>query len=374
MPMNNEICRMLGVEFPILAFSHCRDVVAAVTNAGGFGVLGAVSFTAEALDLELRWIDEAVGGRPYGVDMLIPHTYVGSEQGGLDLAALAAKIPDEHRRFLDDLLVRHGVEPVGEAIEVRPAGMTTREAVDLIEVAFDHPIKLLASALGPPPPEAVERAHRHGAVVAGLAGTTRHALRQRDAGVDIVIAQGYEAGGHTGDIATMVLVPEVVDAVAPLPVLAAGGIGGGRQMAAAFALGAKGVWTGSVWLTTHEAETHPVVKQKFLAASSSDTVRSRSSTGKPARQLRTAWTEAWDDPSTTMPLPMPLHSMLVNQARRRIGQAAMGDNPGARELVNYFVGQVVGSAKEIRSAQAVVMDMIEEFIETVDQIGLNLTG
>ncbi len=373
MTMNNVICQMLGVDFPIVAFSHCRDVVAAVTNAGGFGVLGATSFTADELDVELRWLDDAVGGRPYGVDMLIPHRYVGSETGGLDTGELARQIPAAHRRFLDDLLVRHGVEPFGDSPVIEPQGLSHREALDLLDVALGHSsIKLVASALGPPPPELVERAHARGAVVAGLAGSAKHARRQRDAGADIVVAQGYEAGGHTGEITTMVLVPEVVDVVAPLPVLAAGGIGRGRQVAAALALGAQGVWTGSVWLTTSEAETNPIVVQKFLAATSSDTVRSRASTGKPARQLRSAWTEAWEDSATPAPLPMPLHSMLVNPARERIDRAALGDNPGARELVTYFVGQIVGAAHEVRSARAVVTDMIEEYIDAVERLGVTL--
>src|SRR5213079_3521519 len=154
--------------------------------------------------------------------------------------------------------------------------------------------------------------------VAALAGKPQHAERSLARGVDLIVAQGTEAGGHTGEISTMVLVPEVVDAVSPTPVLAAGGIGNGRQIAASLALGAQGVWCGSVWLTTEEAETHPIVKEKFLAASSSDTVRSRASTGKPARQLRTAWTEAWDSPDNPDPLPMPLHGMLIADAQRRM--------------------------------------------------------
>ena len=169
----------------------------------------------------------------------------------------------------------------------------------------------------------------------------------------------------------MVLVPEVVDTVFPLPVLAAGGIARGRQLAAALAHGAQGAWTGSVWLTTQEAETHPVVRDKFLAATSSDTVRSRSTTGKPARQLRTAWTDAWDDPASPDPLPMPLQFALVDEAYQRIQRSA-STRPGAADLITYFVGQVVGSLNEVKSARQVVFEMVEEYIEVAEQMASSL--
>ena len=375
--MHTGICDQLGIEYPVLAFSHCRDVVAAVSRGGGFGVLGATTMTPDQLDMELRWIDEAVGGRPYGVDVLIPEKLAGMERGsGFDGARLADLIPEEHRRFLDALLAEYGIEateerdegglvPGGATASKFAAGLTGEGALRLIEVALTHPIRLVANALGAPPKEMLEAAHDAGVPVAALAGKRQHAERHVRAGVDIVVAQGYEAGGHTGEIATMVLVPEIVDAVAPVPVLAAGGIARGRQMAAALALGAQGVWTGSVWLTTQEAETHPVVKEKFLAASSSDTLRSRSITGKPARQLKSAWTDAWDGPDSPGPLPMPLQPMLTDYALFRIRRAAAAGNPGAVQLVNYFVGQVVGSLDAVRPARQVLSEMIEEYVEVV---------
>jgi NAD(P)H-dependent flavin oxidoreductase YrpB (nitropropane dioxygenase family) len=208
-------------------------------------------------------------------------------------------------------------------------------------------------------------------LVAALVGSPGQAERQRDAGVDIIVAQGHEAGGHTGQIGTMVLVPQVVDAVAPLPVLAAGGIASGRQVAAALALGAQGVWTGSVWLTTQEAETHPVVKEKFLRATSSDTVRSRATTGKPARQLRSGWTDAWDDPTNPDPLPMPLQQALTHEARERIKRSA-ASNTGAAELITYFVGQVVGSLNQVKPARQIVLDMAEEYIDVTERMARSL--
>ena len=361
---------MLGVEFPICAFSHCRDVVAAVTNAGGFGILGAVAHSPERLQNELTWIEEQTGGKPYGVDLLLPPKYVGAEQGGIDAKQARALLPEEHRTFVEDLLARYGAAaPIDKprapsgGLNISPKGYEP-----LLDVAFAHDIRLVASALGPPPADLVERAHDQDVLVAALAGTTQHARRHAAAGVDLIVAQGTEAGGHTGEVATMVLVPEVVDAVDPVPVLAAGGIARGRQVAAALALGAEGVWCGSVWLTTEEAETPPVVREKFLAATSSDTVRSRSMTGKPARMIRTAWTDEWERPDSPEPLGMPLQTALVAEPQMRINRAAAHPGAKARELATYFVGQVVGSLDRVRPARSVVLDMVEEFIDTIGQL------
>ncbi len=371
-PMTPRLTEMLGAEYPIVAFSHCRDVVAAVTRAGGFGVLGAVAFPPEVLDRELTWIDGEVGERGYGVDVLLPAAYAGQERGGLDATAAAELIPEGHRVFVQELLERYGVPPLsGDGGAQRGATLvraSERGGRDLVDVALRHrKVRLVANALGPAPDWLVETAHGRGLLVAGLVGTVEHARRQREAGVDLVVAQGHEAGGHTGSVSTMVLVPQVVDAVAPVPVLAAGGIAEGRQVAAALALGAKGVWCGSVWLTTREAETHPVVVEKMLAADSTQTVRSRSLTGKPARQLETAWTREWDDPSHPDPLPLPLQGVLVAEAQARIGRSAT-TSPGAKELVNYFVGQVVGQLDAVRPARQVVQAMVEGYVDTITEL------
>jgi NAD(P)H-dependent flavin oxidoreductase YrpB (nitropropane dioxygenase family) len=366
--MKNPICELFGIEFPLFAFSHCRDVVAAVTNAGGLGVLGAVAYSPERLEEELRWIDAQVGGRPYGVDVLVPAKLGKEAETSGDLVT---SIPREHREFVAGIFERYAVPPP-LGTERRGSGreVTADGATRLIDVSLAHPIRLIASALGTPPPIMVEKAKAAGIPVAALVGTAEHARRQVAAGVDLVIAQGGEAGGHTGEISTMVLVPEVVDAVAPLPVLAAGGIADGRQMAAAMALGAQGVWCGSVWLTTEEAETLPAVKAKMLAATSSDTVRSRSRTGKPARQLRSAWTEEWDEsPGSPGTLPMPLQMSVAEGAMGPIGQAAENGNEGALRLANYFVGQVVGQLNTIKPARQVVYDMIEGFTDALERLG-----
>ncbi|HEX6425494.1 MAG TPA: nitronate monooxygenase family protein [Acidimicrobiales bacterium] len=376
--MRTRATELVGIDLPIFAFSHCRDVVAAVTNAGGCGVLGAVAHSPEQLDIDLRWIEEQVGGKPYGVDLLVPERFVGADEGGLDRDSLDGLVPDEHRRFLDDLLDRYGVPPmpdgVGTGRSVGGMRVDPKSMAPLLDACFEHSPRLLASALGPPPDYFLDRAHRAGIPVAALAGTVHHAERHATAGADLIVAQGTEAGGHTGHVATMVLVPDVVDAVGPLPVLAAGGIGNGRQLAAGMALGADGAWCGSVWLTTAEAEVPPYIQEKFLAAGAGDTVRSRSLTGKPARMLRTAWTDAWDDPAGPGPLPMPMQPLLVGPAMARIGRVAGTPGTGANDLATYFVGQVVGSMTRVRPTRRVVEEMIDDFIDAVQRLGGLLDG
>jgi len=370
--MRTAVTQMLGIDFPVFAFTHCRDVVAAVTNAGGLGVLGAVAHTPEQLDVDLKWIREQVKGRPFGVDLLIPRKYAGSDEGGIDGDALRAMVPDGHRDWLEQLLQRYDVpglpEPSSGERGMARIRVDPKSMAPLIDVSFDNKVALIASALGSPPKWLVDRCHAAGIPVAALAGRVDHAVAHKEAGCDIIIAQGTEGGGHTGEIATMVLIPQVVDAVAPVPVLAAGGIAGGRQMAAALALGADGVWCGSVWLTTNESETPPVIRQKFLAASSADTLRSRSMTGKPARMLRSAWTDAWDEPGAPQPLPMPLQSTLIGEAQRRIHRIAHKEGSGAQKLATYFVGQVVGQMNTPMPARRVVAQMIEEFVGAMERI------
>jgi len=377
--MQTAITDMFGIDLPILAFSHCRDVVAAVSKAGGMGVLGAVAHSDEQLEIDLAWIEDEIGDRPYGVDLIVPAKYTGSDAGGVTLADLQEMIPDQHRAFVDDILRRYEVPELPEGERRRVLGssgdapFSANRADPQLEIALARRPALVVNALGPPPAHMIERVREEGRRVGALAGAAQHAERHVNAGVDVIIAQGSEAGGHTGEIGTMVLIPEIVDAVGDAAaVLGAGGIGRGRQMAAAMALGAAGVWCGSVWLTTEEAETHPAVKEKFLAARSSDTVRSRSRTGKPARQLVTAWTQEWDRPDTPDPLGMPLQPILIDDAIRRIDRAAHQSGTGANQLANYFVGQIVGTMNESKPAARVVYEMVEEFIETVERLTTQL--
>ena len=375
--MHTPICDQLGIEFPIFAFSHCRDVAAAVSRAGGFGVFGALACPPDQLEIELRWIDEHVGGKPYGVDVVMPEMYAGMDAGVLDKATFEGMIPEAHRRYVNQVLEKFNVPnlPEGEKAFEGLLGWIHDSARSQVDVALRHPlVKLLANALGTPPADVIEKVHGHGIQVAALVGAVQHARHHVEAGVDIVVAQGTEAGGHTGDVATMVLVPEVVDAVRPTPVLAAGGIGCGRQIAAALALGAQGAWTGSIWLTTTESDLHPVAVQKVLRATSRDTVRSRALTGKPARQLRTAWTDAWDGPESPGALPMPLQFLLTSEAVSRIHRYAHVESSGAKELVGTPIGQIVGRMNEVRSVKEVMYEMVEECVDTLGRMGEMVSG
>ena len=368
--MRTPICDLFGIELPLFAFSHCRDVVAAVTNAGGFGVLGVSTMTPDELEQELTWIDQQVKGKPYGADILIPAVYEGKGQD-IDIDALTAMIPAQHFEFIDKLLSEHGVELAGHLLPTTMPAISDEISTQLLDVAFGHPIKLIANALGVPPQFMIDRAKSEGVQIAALVGAKQHAVRQVNAGVDIIVAAGTEAGGHCGDVTTMVLIPEVVDAVKEIrdvPVLAAGGIVTGRQMAACMAMGAAGAWTGSVWLTTEEAETAPTVKQKMLTATSRDTVRSKSRTGKYSRQLRSAWTEAWNSPDAPTPLPMPLQSMLSEPALRRIDRLADTGHPGAQEIATYWVGQGVGLMNSIRPVRDVVYEWAEDFAAAAERL------
>jgi NAD(P)H-dependent flavin oxidoreductase YrpB (nitropropane dioxygenase family) len=371
--MDTATCRLLGVDFPLLAFSHCRDVVAAVSRSGGFGVFGAAGCTPAQLDVELGWIDAHVDGKPYGVDLLVPENLSVRTEAGATQRDLAALVPAAHRAFVHDLLRRHDIDPTrgthSREDPDRPPSYQSETNEKLMDVAFRHPIRLIANALGVPPASMLERARIAGIPCAALVGAREHAMRQIAAGVDIIVAQGTEAGGHCGEVSTLVLLPEVLRAVqGRVPVLAAGGSMTGRQMAGCMAMGAAGAWTGSVWLATGEAETSTVFREKMVAARSRDTVRSRGRTGKPARQLRSAWTDAWEAPDSPGPLPMPLQGMLSEPAMARINQAAEAGSEPARALVSYFVGQGVGLVDSIPSCRQVVAAFMTEFAEALDDM------
>jgi len=374
----NPLLARLGVDVPIFAFSHCRDVVVAVSKAGGLGVYGAGLHDDEQIEADLRWIETRLGDKPYGIDIMMPGRYAGSESGGLTPEQAQAAIPAEYPRFLDDMMNRYGVPAfAGWEVETHPENLggqryTARQIEGILALAFAFHPRLLVSALGTPAAAVISRAHDRGMLVGALAGKVAHALKHRDAGVDVVIAQSYEAGGHTGDIGGMVLVPQIVDAVAPIPVLAAGGIGGGRQMAAALALGAAGVWCGSVWLTTSESECSPLMRRKLIEAKTEDTVRTRCFTGKTARYLRSAWVDEFERPDAPPVLPNPLHSVATGRYVRRIEQAAasgrfsLQDGPG--RLVSKPVGQIVGALNRETSCRQVVLSMAEECVDAIERV------
>lgn len=366
----NRLCALTGAEFPLFAFSHCRDVVAAVSRASGFGVLGATRFTPEQLEKELAWIDAHVDGAPYGVDVLVPEVVDPRVRELSDNRSRAKAIDPSYQEFVNSVLGAHDIVPEAQMpILAERMGITPENGLALMQVAFRHPIRLIANALGVAPASMIAEGRKRGVPVAALVGAKEHAIRQAEAGVDIIVAQGTEAGGHCGEVSTLVLVPEVVRALEKaghdIPVLAAGGIMTGGQMAGMMAAGAQGAWTGSVWLATPEAETSEAFREKMVAARSRDTVRSRSRTGKPARQLNTPWQEAWDAPDGPGSLPMPLMGMVSEPAFARIEREAAAGNAKARELVSYFVGQGVGLVDQVRSSRQVVQDFREEFIDAV---------
>jgi NAD(P)H-dependent flavin oxidoreductase YrpB (nitropropane dioxygenase family) len=373
--VRTPICDQLGIEFPIFAFSHCRDVVAAVTNAGGFGVLGALAFEPERLAVELDWLDEHTSGRPYGVDFAMPQVYVGKGGGEeADPENLAAMIPDEHREFVAKVLDEAGIPERPADLEApvrKAAGLNVdAEGPSQVELCLTHPqVKMIVNALGPPPQYVIDASHERGVLVGALAGAPVHAERQVAMGVDVVVAQGTEAGGHCGEISTMVLIPQIVDAVGDkVPVLAAGGIADGRQMAAAMTLGAQGVWCGSIWLLTEEADLSPEVTENLLAAGSRDFVRSKSMTGKPARQLRTEWVKAWERPDAPPTLPMPLQGLLYGEAASRFTRVHSKDFGGSP------AGQILGSVDKVKPARQIVLDMVEGYIDATSRMNALAEG
>jgi NAD(P)H-dependent flavin oxidoreductase YrpB (nitropropane dioxygenase family) len=364
--VRTTLCELLGIEHPIVGFTPSEHVAAAISRAGGLGVLGCVRFNDPAeLDAVLDWMDASTGGRPYGVDVVMP-ARIPAEGAPPDLGRL---IPPGHQEFVQQTLVKLGVPPLPDGSPAGDGvlGWLHSVARQHVEVALAHPARLIASALGSPPPDIIARAHAGGMLVAALAGKAEHARRHVAAGVDIVVAQGYEAGGHTGEIASMVLVPEIADAVgAQAPVLAAGGIGCGRQIAAALALGAVGVWMGSAWLTTEEyalSADVATMRAALLAATSSDTVRSRIYSGKPARLLKNRWTEAWAEPGAPPPLPMPLQNLLVSEAHQRLMRS------GQPDVVPMPVGQIVGRMNEVRPVAELMSDLLREADETLARLG-----
>ena len=373
--MNSKICELLDIEFPLVAFTHCRDVVVAVSKAGGCGVLGAVGMSPEQLEKELKWIDEHIDGKPYGVDVLIPNKMEGKDEI-FDAEKLASMIPQEYADFRADVLENHDIpSPELRSIDTAGSGFAANTKSDgakaLLDVAFNHPIKLIANALGVPPDWMLEMGKENDVKVAALLGTAQHAINQVKAGVDILVVSGTEAGGHCGSVSTMVLIPEVYEAIQPygdVPILAAGGIVTGKQMAAAMTMGASGAWCGSVWLTTIESEVDPIIKEKMVAANSSQTVRSRSRTGKHSRQLVTPWTDAWESDKAPEPLPMPLQPMVAEPALQKVNKLAAGGHDGAKDLATYWVGQGVGLMNQSISASDVVQEFKEDFISAYERL------
>ena len=374
--MNSAICDLLDIEFPLIAFSHCRDVVVEVSKAGGFGVLGAARYNASTLEKELSWIDEHIDGKPYGVDLIAPTSMAGTEPIQ-PTKKIKKQVPQEYFDFASGILERHDIDSTDVYVTDFDSNsfLTQDGAASIIDVAFGHPIKLIANALGVPPPYMIDLGKEKGVLTAALIGTREHAIKQVEAGVNIVVASGTEAGGHCGDVSTLVLIPEVcsVQKDSGVPVLAAGGIVTGGQMAACMAMGAAGVWTGSVWLTCAESDTPPVLKEKMLQASSRETVRSRSRTGKHSRQLRSPWTDAWESNAAPKPLAMPLQSQVTENPLAKVTKLAEIGHEGARQLSTSWVGQGVGLMSSTQSAKAIVYEFMQDYLVASERLRASLT-
>jgi len=362
--MKTSVCEMFGIEVPIFAFSHCRDVVVEVSKAGGLGVLGVGYYTAEQLEIELKWIDDHIGGLPYGVDLLMPNN---ADADAHSRQIRVEDLPQEQVQFIRKVLDDAGIPRLPEndntlQDEISHITMTKAESLACLEVALKHPIALVVNALGTPPKEMVDRCHGLGIKVGSLVGKVEHAKAQVEAGVDLIVAQGAEAGGHTGTITSMILWPSVVDAVAPIPVLGAGGIGRGRHMAAALALGCDGIWCGSIWLGTKQSDLLPEMKELLYKAKAEQAVQSRSRTGKPARMLKSKLTEAWEKPGAAPFAPMPWQTMVNTEPRLRIERARN------MEFLTCPVGQIVGDMKEEQTVKQVMYDILNEYADTTERM------
>ncbi len=372
-PLHTPLCDLLGIEYPIILAgmggAAGPTLAAAVSNAGGLGVVGATGYTPDELREMIRKL-RSLTDKPFGVDLLLPSNIM--EEGG-DRETVAATIPEANKQFVRTLQQRFGVPDPGPARHQRPP-LSASFYREQVRVVLDENVPVFASGLGNPA-FMVPEAHERGMKVIGLAGNLRHASRVIDGGCDAVVAQGTEAGGHTGQISTLVLVPQIVEAVKPASVIAAGGIATGRQLVAALALGAVGVWCGTAFLLSQEAYQDAVememqtewyvrtLKEKYIRAQPQDAKVGRWYSGKPMRHLKNPWSDAWEEPGAPAALPMPLQGLLVADAQRSVSQNHI------EELVYGPVGQAVGLLDEVRPARDIVQRMVREAEETLAGLG-----
>ncbi len=367
--MRTPICERLGCEVPIFAFTHCRDVVVEVTKAGGYGVLGALTYSPDQFETELRWIDEHVGDKPYGVDIVIPNKY--DKEAAKAAGPLKELVPEQQRAFVREMLDKAGIPPLppGEEERIyedymaRERNYTREGAMKFIDVTLRHKkVNLVVSALGAPPGNSVKQFHERGILVGGMCGNPAHVRHHREAGVDLLIAQGTEAGGHTGTISTLVLVPQVVEAAGGIPVLAAGGISRGSHIAAALALGAQGVWCGTIWLGTRESELTEMEKRVLFRAKTDDAVIRRWMSGKTVRMIKSKASEAWEQPGAPEPLMAPLQSILFNQAKARIERAQRDD------YCSFPAGQVAGTITQESTVREIMYNFQNEYVTAMERL------
>jgi NAD(P)H-dependent flavin oxidoreductase YrpB (nitropropane dioxygenase family) len=356
-PLRTKLCDMLGIEFPIIAFTHCKDVAVSVINAGGFAVLGEAMHTPDEIAADIKWIRDRVDGKPFGIDLVLP----ASVPPSASLDELFAKIPETHRKFAQEIKKKYNVpDPKGPIDLHQWGGLNQEMARAQLEVLLDERVPVIASGLGSPV-FILEVAHERGIKVFGLVGKARQAKRQLEAGVDAVIAQGYDAAGHTGGVGTFSIVPEVAAMAGDTPIIAAGGVTTGRHLAAALCLGASGVWTGTLWLASRESDIDMIIKERLLAATVEDTSYGTSISGMTMRVLKCPWTEEWARPEAPGVLPPP-YQMLLS------ADYIQGANDNRREdLMTEAAGQGVGFVTTMKPARQILFDMVEEALATFEE-------
>ena len=357
-PLRTKFSEMMGIEFPVVAFTHCKDVVAAVVNAGGFAVLGEAMHSPDEISSDIKWIRERVGDKPFGIDLVLP----ASSPPADTLEELLDKIPERHRKFAEDIKQRYEVPPPKEAPDLhRWGGLNQEIARAQLDVVLEEKAPVFVSGLGSPA-FVIDAAHERGMKVFGLVGRARQAQREIEAGIDAVIAQGYDAAGHTGNVGTFSIVPEVVAVAGDTPVIAAGGITTGRHLAASLCLGAAGVWTGTLWLACRESDSDMIIKEKLLASTADDTVYSRSVSGFPMRVSKCPWTKEWSKPDAPPVLGSP-YQMLLS------ADYIQGANDNRREdLMFEAVGQGVRFVTEMKPAKQIVFDLVEEALVAFEEL------
>ncbi len=357
-PLRTKFCDMLGIEFPVVAFTHCKDVAVAVINSGGFAVLGEAMHTPDDIASDIKWIRDRVDGKPFGIDLVLPASVPPT--GSLD--ELMSKIPETHRKFAQEIKEKYDVpDPKGPIDLHQWGGLNQEMARAQLEVLLDERVPVIASGLGSPV-FILEAAHERGIKVFGLVGKARQAKRQLEAGVDAVVAQGYDAAGHTGDVGTFSIVPEVVAMAGDTPIIAAGGVTTGRHLAAALCLGASGVWTGTLWLASRESDVDMIIKERLLAATVEDTSYGTSISGMTMRVLKCPWTEEWSKPEAPHALPAPYQMLLSSDY-------IQGANDNRREdLMTEAAGQGVGFVTSMKPARQILFDLVEEALATFEEV------
>jgi NAD(P)H-dependent flavin oxidoreductase YrpB (nitropropane dioxygenase family) len=351
------ITKRFGITYPIFAFSHSVDVVIAVSKAGGFGVFGGTRSTPDEIEAALHAIRAGIGDKPFGIDLVIPQGMPAKN----NREDIEAEIPAGHKAFVEHIYEKYSV-PAPTKPGMRTRFVRSEEtARQQVRVVLESDVNLLALGVGSPP-DVISLAKERGKTVLSLVGQPKHAVKAIAAGADILVAQGYDAGGHTGEIGTFSLVPQIVDIAGGRPVLAAGGVVSGRHIAAALAMGAQGVWTGTRWLLTAENHTDPRILAKLIAAESADTIVSRSESGKTFRQIKSAWTDEWHAPDAPQPLKMPYHDILVGDLLGAI------DEHKVEPLMHSGAGQGIGMLKSATTVASVMSDLVSETEAALDAL------